>query len=128
MPSRTHSSPRRPPRRTAPGAAGARVSAAGGKRSTRPVMVLLELLGRRWAMRVLWELRGERLSFRALQDACGGISPAVLNERLRDLREARLVELASGEGYGLSSPGRELLERFVPFVGWAERWAKLSRG
>jgi DNA-binding HxlR family transcriptional regulator len=87
-------------------------------------MQLLELLGRRWAMRVLWELRDGRLSFRSLQDACGGVSPAVLNERLKDLREGRLVDLAEGEGFGLTALGRELLERFSPMVGWAERWAK----
>jgi DNA-binding HxlR family transcriptional regulator len=87
-------------------------------------MQLLELLGRRWAMRVLWELRDGRLSFRSLQDACGGVSPAVLNERLKDLREGRLVDLVEGEGFGLTALGRELLERFSPMVGWAERWAK----
>lgn len=79
-------------------------------------------------MRVLWELRAERLSFRALQDACGGVSPAVLNERLRELRNARLVDLVDGEGYGLSALGHELLERFTPLVGWAERWVRSVRG
>jgi DNA-binding HxlR family transcriptional regulator len=87
-------------------------------------MQLLELLGRRWAMRVLWELRDGRLSFRGLQEACGGVSPAVLNERLKELRDGRLVELVEGEGFGLTPLGRELLERFSPMVGWAERWAK----
>jgi DNA-binding HxlR family transcriptional regulator len=87
-------------------------------------MQLLELLGHRWAMRVLWELRDGKLSFRSLQEACGGVSPAVLNERLKELRDARLVELVDGEGFGLSALGRELLEKFSPMVGWAERWAK----
>jgi DNA-binding HxlR family transcriptional regulator len=87
-------------------------------------MQLLELLGRRWAMRILWELRDGNLTFRGLQEACGGVSPAVLNERLKDLRDSRLVELTEGEGFGLSPLGRELLERFSPMVGWAERWAK----
>ena len=75
-------------------------------------------------MRVLWELRDGRHSFRSLQEACGGVSPAVLNERLRELREGRLVELLEGEGYGLTSLGQELLKRFLPMVDWAERWAK----
>jgi DNA-binding HxlR family transcriptional regulator len=87
-------------------------------------MALLELLGRRWAMRVLWELREGRHSFRSLQEACGGVSPAVLNERLRELREGGLIELIDGEGYGLSPMGRELHKRFSPMVGWAEHWAK----
>jgi DNA-binding HxlR family transcriptional regulator len=45
-----------------------------GSRSGQPIMALLDLLGRRWAMRVIWELRESTLSFRQLQEACGGIS------------------------------------------------------
>lgn len=95
-----------------------------GSRTGRPVMALLDLLGRRWTMRVLWELRGERRTFRSLQEACDGVSPAVLNDRLRELRDARLVDLSEGEGYGLTSLGRELLDRFSPIVAWAEKWSK----
>lgn len=109
----TKSPPSRPRRRAAASPSG-----------RRPIMQLLDLLGRRWALRVLWELREERHRFRGLQEACGGISPAVLNQRLRELREGRLVELYEGEGYGLSPLGRELLERFGPLVNWSERWAK----
>ena len=112
------------PTRSAAANSKARAAAGRGSRSGRPIMALLELLGRRWAMRVLWELRDGRHSFRSLQEACGGVSPAVLNERLRELREGCLVELAEGEGYGLTSLGQELLKRFLPMVGWAERWAK----
>ena len=96
-----------------------------GSRTGRPVMALLDLLGRRWTLRVLWELRDAPHTFRALQDACGSVSPAVLNQRLRELRDARLVELADEGGYGLSALGRELLERFVPMVAWAEKWARV---
>ena len=53
-----------------------------GSRTGRPIMALLDLLSRRWTLRVIWELRGGRLTFRALQQACGGVSPSVLNERL----------------------------------------------
>ena len=101
-----------------------RTAVGGGSRSERPIMALLELLGRRWAMRVLWELRDGRHSFRSLREACGGVSPTVLNQRLGELREGRLVELADGDGYGLSPLGQELLKRFLPMVGWAERWSK----
>ncbi len=102
--------------------------AVRGSRTGRPIMVLLDLLGRRWTMRVLWELRDRRLSFRSLQEACDAVSPAVLNDRLRELRESRLVDLADGEGYGLTPLGTELLERFAPIVGWAERWARIAHG
>jgi DNA-binding HxlR family transcriptional regulator len=98
--------------------------AVRGSRTGRPVMALLELLGHRWTMRVLWELRAERRTFRSLQHACDGVSPAVLNDRLRELRDARLVDLEGGEGYGLTALGGELLERFSPIVAWAEKWSK----
>ena len=90
-------------------------------------MALLDLLGRRWTLRIVWELREERRSFRNLQEACDGVSPAVLNQRLRELREAKLIDLEEGGGYGLSALGAELLEHALPMVNWAERWAKSLR-
>ena len=95
-----------------------------GSRTGRPIMALIDLLGRRWTLRVIWELRAGRLTFRPLQEACGGVSPTVLNERLRELRESGLVDLAASEGYGLTALGRELIERFLPLVEWSARWAK----
>lgn len=94
-----------------------------GSRSGRPIMALLDLLGRRWTLRVLWELRGEPLSFRALQAACSGMSPSVLNQRLAELREAGLVD-AADDGYALTARGRELLNLFEPLSRWAETWAQ----
>ena len=94
-----------------------------GSRTGRPIMALLDLLSRRWTLRVIWELREGRLTFRALQDACGGVSPTVLNERLRELRESGLLESAGAAGYGLTPLGRELIERFLPLVAWSTRWA-----
>jgi len=86
-------------------------------------MALLDLLGQRWTLRVVWELRGGRLTFRALQEACGGMSPSVLNGRLKALRDSALVD-AEGGGYGLTPLGRELLDVFNPVVEWAKRWAR----
>lgn len=83
----------------------------------------LDLFHRRWTLRVLWELRGEPLTFRALQAACGGLSPTVLNQRLAELREALLVEAAEA-GYQLTPIGRELLDAFVPLTRWAQRWQR----
>ena len=54
-----------------------------GSRTGRPIMVLLDLLGRRWALRILWELRNDPLTSRALRTACDEASPTVLNERLK---------------------------------------------
>jgi DNA-binding HxlR family transcriptional regulator len=72
---------------------------------------------------VIWELRAGRLTFRALQEACGGVSPTVLNERLRELRESGLVDSAGALGYGLTGLGRELIEQVLPLVDWSTRWA-----
>lgn len=90
-------------------------------------MALLDLLGRRWALRILWELRGGPLTFRALRDACDSVSPTVLNDRLRELREAALVGHDDDAGYSLSSLGLELHERFIPLAAWSERWARSAR-
>ena len=95
-----------------------------GSRSGRPIMVLLDLLGRRWSLRILWELRGQPLTSRALRGACDEASPTVLQARLTDLRQAGFVELVRAEGYRLTVLGRELLETFLPLHRFAERWQK----
>ncbi len=91
-------------------------------------MVLLDLLGRRWTLRILWELRGDRLSSRALRAACDEASPTVLQTRLTELREVGLVELVPADGYGLTPLGRELFETFLPLHRFAERWSKHGAG
>ena len=96
-----------------------------GSRSGRPIMALLDLLGRRWTLRVAWELREGPLPFRELQARCG-VAPSVLNTRLAELREALIVELGD-DGYRLSARGAELLELFTPVSRWAESWARASR-
>jgi DNA-binding HxlR family transcriptional regulator len=94
-----------------------------GSKTGRPIMVLLDLLGRRWVLRIVWELRDEPKRFRELQEAIGA-SPTIVNARLADLRQARLVELDEAAGYKLTPPGRELLRLFLPLHLWAEKWAK----
>jgi len=89
-------------------------------------MALLDLLGRRWALRIVWELRDRRLNFRALLELTGANSGA-LNTRLAELRDAGIVDHSEGEGYGLTSEGKKLLESLSPLRHWAERWAKRTR-
>jgi len=86
-------------------------------------MALLDLLGRRWTLRVIWELRDGPLTFRELQAACDGMSSSVLNQRLGELRDAGIAERA-GEGFRLTDEGRRLLEAFGPLDAWARRWAR----
>lgn len=85
-------------------------------------MVALDLLGRRGALRILWELRsGEPMTFRALQDAAD-TNPALLNTRLAELRAAVLV-VHEGQGYQLAPHGQALLRALGPLSEWATHWA-----
>lgn len=96
---------------------------ARGSRTGRPIMTLLDLLGRRWSLRIVWELRENPLRFRELQDRIGA-SPTIVNGRLGELREAKLVELDDASGYRLTPLGTELLRVFLPLHAWSEKWAR----
>lgn len=85
-------------------------------------MVALDALGRRGALRVLWELRGEPLTFRALQAACE-TNPGTLNARLKELRDLMIVVHEQG-GYRLTAHGRKLMAALDPLRDWAETWSK----
>jgi DNA-binding HxlR family transcriptional regulator len=85
-------------------------------------MALFDLLGRRWTLRVIWELSEETLSFRALRNRCDSMSTSVLNERLSELRQAEIVELRP-DGYRLTHEGQTLLRDLQPLKRWARRWA-----
>jgi DNA-binding HxlR family transcriptional regulator len=93
-----------------------------GSATGRPIMALLDLLGRRWSLRVIWELRDEPVpTFRELQARCGGVSSSVLAARLRELAEAGIARHA-GDGYALTAQGRDLLARLAPLDEWAAAW------
>jgi len=86
-------------------------------------MALFDLLGRNWAMGVLWTLcQTGPCTFRELQKRCETISPTVLNSRLKELREAKLVEI-SDEGYRPTPLGRELYSILVPLGRWSKLWS-----
>lgn len=84
-------------------------------------MAALDLLGRRWALRVLWELRDGPLGFRELQARCDGMSSSVLRARLVELIEAGLVD--QHETYALTALGRDLGRAIRPLSKWAEQWS-----
>jgi DNA-binding HxlR family transcriptional regulator len=90
-----------------------------GSKTGRPIMVALDLLGRRGALRVIWELRLRPLNFRVLQEAAA-TNPALLNTRLKELRAARIIEHEAG-GYRLTGRGRALLAALQPLLEWAEQ-------
>jgi DNA-binding HxlR family transcriptional regulator len=87
-------------------------------------MALLDLLGRRWTLRMLWELREGTVGFRALQERCDGMSPSVLSQRLAELREAGIVWHDEDAAYALTQEGADLLGALAPLNDWALRWAE----
>ncbi len=95
-----------------------------GSQTGAPIMAAFDLLGRRWAMGIIWNLSMGPATFRGLQGACESISPSILNSRLKDLKEAGLVE-RSLEGYVLTPMGEELFALLTPLGEWAVRWAKV---
>jgi DNA-binding HxlR family transcriptional regulator len=98
-----------------------------GSQSGRPIMALLDLLGRRWTLRILWEMREESVGFRALQDRCDGMSPSVLSQRLMELQEAGIVEQNKDADYKLTQDGNTLLQSLAPLNDWALHWAERER-
>jgi DNA-binding HxlR family transcriptional regulator len=94
-----------------------------GSKSGAPMMALFDLLGRRWAMGIVWQLSDGPLPFGELQKRCDSISPTILSSRIRDLREAALIE-PTLEGYRLTSLGEELYKILKPFKEWVHVWAK----
>ena len=84
---------------------------------------LLGLLESRYAIRVLWALKdGHAQTFRLLQDSVGGITPNTLNTRIKELREAGLVNHGK-EGYVVTSLGADLLKRLADLPAFAAKWA-----
>jgi len=94
-----------------------------GSTSGIAIMALFDLLGRKWNMRIMWELRDTSLSFRGLQEKCGGMSPSVLNTRIKQLTTAKLVSSQSS-GYELTILGSSLMQTLDPLRDWAIQWEK----
>ena len=95
-----------------------------GSRSGSAIMALFDLLGRRWAMGIVWNLSKGSLTFRDLQTRCETISPTILNRRLKELREAKLVE-RDKDGYCLTPAGHDLYALLVPLGQWSKQWGTL---
>lgn len=92
-----------------------------GSKSGAPIMALFDLLGRRWAMGIIWNLDNSPNTFRKLQAKCESISPTILNSRLKELREAGIIE-HTGKGYVLTASGIKLLKQLKPLGKWAKDW------
>jgi DNA-binding HxlR family transcriptional regulator len=91
-------------------------------------MAALDLFGRRWSLRIVWELQGGPLGFRALQQRCDKMSSSVLRRRLSELAEARIVEQHPDTTYALSPLGHDAYRALRPLVRWSEDWAAALDG
>jgi len=90
-------------------------------------MAAMDLLGRRWALRILWELRSEALRALELKERCDQMSSSVLYQRLRELSEAGLVEQGADDSFALTPLGKELQGALEPLDAWSRRWAKAAK-
>lgn len=87
-------------------------------------MAALDLLGRRWALRILWELRAEALGARALRTRCDDMSSSVMYDRLRELTKAGLIAKDQVGNYALTEVGEGLRGAIAPLDFWAKSWAE----
>jgi DNA-binding HxlR family transcriptional regulator len=94
-----------------------------GSDTGRPLMAALDLFGRRWSLRVVWELQHGALGFRALRQRCDGMSSSVLRQRLSELVEARIVEQGPDSAYALTGLGRDACRALRPLLRWSNDWA-----
>lgn len=93
-----------------------------GSRSGQPIMALFDLLGRNWAMGIIWNLNKGPCTFRELQNRCETVSPTTLNKRLKELAQAFIITRTL-EGYTLTTQGQELFHLLEPVGKWAKGWA-----
>ena len=98
-----------------------------GSATGRPLMAALDLLGRRWALRVLWELRDGPVGARDLRQRCDGMSSSVLYQRLRELSAAGLIDRSGDDRYTLTATGQSLSAAIAPLDTWAQAWAATTR-
>jgi len=94
-----------------------------GSKTGVPIMAIFDLLGRTWAMGVVWQLQNGPCTFRELQQRCESISPSLLNSRIKELKHADIVERTL-DGYQLTKRGSHLVKLLRPFGKWSKTWAE----
>ena len=95
-----------------------------GSTTGRPLMAAMDLLGRRWALRILWELRDEPLGARALRSRCDRMSSSVLYERLEELTDGGLLARDETGAYQLTDLGAALVPALQSLDSWARQWSE----
>lgn len=93
-----------------------------GSNTGRPIMAALDLLSRRWVLRILWELRSGALGFREMQARCDQMSPNTLSTRLGELREAKIVAHDANGDWQLTELGHALAPALLSLEAWSAQW------
>ena len=94
-----------------------------GSGTGRPLMAALDLFGRRWNLRIVWELQYGPVGFRALQQRCDNMSSSVLRQRLTELLDAHLVAQQPDAAYALTDLGLGACQALRPLARWSDAWA-----
>src|SRR5918999_240720 len=87
----------------------------------------LDVVGNRWTLLLVRELRPGPRRFTDLIDGLPGISRKLLTERLRDLerdgivRRKELPPPAARQVYELTDDGRDLATAMAPLIAWGVR-------
>lgn len=92
-----------------------------GSKTGKPIMALLDLLGRNWALGILWNLNQNPCTFSELQKRCENISPTLLNNRLKELQATLFIEKTIS-GYALTELGNQLFAFIAPLGGLSQSW------
>lgn len=87
-------------------------------------MAALDLLSRRWVLRILWELRKEARGFREMQALCDQMSPNTLSRRLSELKEAGIVDHDENGDWALTPLGRKLGQALKALDAWSAEWER----
>ena len=98
-----------------------------GSQSGRPIMAALNLLSRRWVLRIIWELRDGPRGFREMRERCDRMSPDTLSTRLSELKEAGVATQDDTGNWTLTALGRKLEPALSELHHWSEEWADAVR-
>src|ERR687896_1712982 len=87
----------------------------------------LDVVGNRWTLLIVRELRPGPRRFTDLVDGLPGISRKLLTERLRDLERDGIITRrdlpppAARQVYELTEDGRDLATAMAPLMAWGSR-------
>ncbi|MDH6193574.1 DNA-binding HxlR family transcriptional regulator [Mycobacterium frederiksbergense] len=94
----------------------------GDDPANAPMLAVMELLGQRWMLRIIWELEPGSLGFLELRRRMGNCSSSMLSERLQQLTAAGLVAKNDTGTWELTVSGVGLGAALSGLWDWSESW------